>query len=155
MNKKVPDISRSLGIYLNVIFYSLDTAFISDLHPRVCILAMILGFIVILYCKHRTAVKTAGIYNTFLFYPYRSAIFHFDCLYQALSGAASHQVRILRNLRYVHTILALYREYNPNTVSGAHNYTTSLEENNNLLNAGWNFEGIAWYGTSPKKNSKQ
>lgn len=36
----------------------------------------------------------------------------------------------------------MYRLYNPN--SGEHFYTGSLEEKNNLVTAGWNYEGIAW-----------
>lgn len=36
----------------------------------------------------------------------------------------------------------MYRLYNPN--SGEHFYTGSLEEKNNLVVAGWNYEGIAW-----------
>ena len=40
----------------------------------------------------------------------------------------------------------LYREYNPNAVAGAHNYTTSEGENDWLVSLGWRYEGIAWYG---------
>jgi hypothetical protein len=40
----------------------------------------------------------------------------------------------------------LYREYNPNALTGSHNYTTSKDENDNLVRLGWNAEGIAWYG---------
>ena len=36
----------------------------------------------------------------------------------------------------------MYRLYNPN--SGEHFYTGSLEEKDNLVTAGWNYEGIAW-----------
>jgi hypothetical protein len=40
----------------------------------------------------------------------------------------------------------VYREYNPNAKSGAHNFTTNKDEDTMLANAGWNQEGIAWYG---------
>ena len=36
----------------------------------------------------------------------------------------------------------MYRLYNPN--SGEHFYTGSTEERDNLITAGWNYEGIAW-----------
>ena len=39
--------------------------------------------------------------------------------------------------------VAMYRLYNPN--SGEHFYTSSLAERNNVVKAGWNYEGIAWY----------
>ena len=39
-------------------------------------------------------------------------------------------------------IVPMYRLYNPN--SGEHFYTGSLEERNNLVKAGWNYEGIGW-----------
>ena len=39
----------------------------------------------------------------------------------------------------------LYRNYNPNAVTGAHNYTPSYGEYANLINIGWNDEKIAWY----------
>lgn len=38
---------------------------------------------------------------------------------------------------------AMYRLYNPN--SGEHFYTSSLSERNNVIKAGWRYEGIAWY----------
>jgi hypothetical protein len=37
----------------------------------------------------------------------------------------------------------MYRLYNPN--SGEHFYTGSEEERDNLIEYGWNYEGIAWY----------
>lgn len=37
----------------------------------------------------------------------------------------------------------MYRLYNPNT--GEHFYTGSEEERDNLVNVGWNYEGIAWH----------
>ncbi len=47
----------------------------------------------------------------------------------------------------------LLRQYNPNVDpnasvnnAGAHNYTTSVEENDNLVQIGWIAEGIGWYG---------
>lgn len=40
----------------------------------------------------------------------------------------------------------LYRQYNPFARTGTHNYTMSLEENNSLVDAGWEAEGVAWYG---------
>ena len=36
----------------------------------------------------------------------------------------------------------MYRLYNPN--SGEHFYTGSIEERDNLVTAGWHYEGIAW-----------
>lgn len=36
----------------------------------------------------------------------------------------------------------MYRLYNPN--SGEHFYTGSVEEKDNLVSVGWNYEGIAW-----------
>ena len=36
----------------------------------------------------------------------------------------------------------MYRMYNPN--SGEHHYTGSEEERDNLVNVGWNYEGVAW-----------
>ena len=41
--------------------------------------------------------------------------------------------------------IPLYRQYNPNAIAGAHNFTTNKEENDFLVNAGWHEEGIAWY----------
>lgn len=49
--------------------------------------------------------------------------------------------------------VALYRQFNPNVQpsaptnnSGSHNYTLSKVENDSLVSAGWNEEGIGWYG---------
>ena len=36
----------------------------------------------------------------------------------------------------------MYRLYNPNT--GEHFYTGSVEERDNLMSVGWNYEGVAW-----------
>ena len=45
---------------------------------------------------------------------------------------------------------ALYRLYNPNASglyeAGGHHYTKSVNEKNDLINAGWKDEGIGWYG---------
>ena len=44
----------------------------------------------------------------------------------------------------------LYRLYNPNATgqyaAGAHHYTKDVEERDYLIAAGWNDEGIGWYG---------
>ena len=40
----------------------------------------------------------------------------------------------------------MYRLYNPNT--GEHLYTQSIAERNNLIDVGWDFEGVGW--TAPK-----
>ncbi len=47
----------------------------------------------------------------------------------------------------------LYRQFNPNVDpsapfnnSGSHNYTTSLEEHEQLISIGWRGEDIGWYG---------
>ncbi len=49
----------------------------------------------------------------------------------------------------------LYRQFNPNVDptapfnnSGSHNYTTSLEEHEQLISIGWRGEDIGWYGVS-------
>lgn len=43
----------------------------------------------------------------------------------------------------------MHRLYNPN--SGEHFYTASEDEKNNLVNVGWNYEGVGWY--APKSSS--
>ena len=45
--------------------------------------------------------------------------------------------------------IPLYRQYNPNAVTGSHNYTASIDENNALVALGWRAEGIGWYGCVP------
>ncbi len=44
----------------------------------------------------------------------------------------------------------VYRLYNPNAKgqfeAGSHFYTTKTEDRDVLINAGWRYEGIAWYG---------
>ena len=47
-----------------------------------------------------------------------------------------------KNLAEGHCLM--YRLYNPNT--GEHFYTGSKREGNKLVDAGWNYEGIAWEG---------
>lgn len=47
------------------------------------------------------------------------------------------------------TYTSMYRLYNPN--SGEHFYTKSVGERNNLVAAGWKYEGIAW--SAPSKGS--
>jgi hypothetical protein len=47
-----------------------------------------------------------------------------------------------KNLAEGHCLM--YRLYNPNT--GEHFYTGSKREGNKLVDVGWNYEGIAWYG---------
>ena len=42
----------------------------------------------------------------------------------------------------------MFRLYNPN--SGEHFYTASVDEKNNLISVGWNYEGIGW--KAPKKS---
>ena len=46
----------------------------------------------------------------------------------------------------------LYRLYNPNATgqyeAGGHHYTKDVNEKKNLIAAGWNDEGIGWYGVS-------
>lgn len=44
--------------------------------------------------------------------------------------------------------VVMYRLYNPN--SGEHFYTGNLGERDNLINAGWSYEGIGW--TAPAKS---
>jgi cell wall-associated NlpC family hydrolase len=41
--------------------------------------------------------------------------------------------------------VAVYRQYNPNAVAGAHNFTTLKAENDNLASIGWYAEGVGWY----------
>lgn len=43
----------------------------------------------------------------------------------------------------------MYRVYNPN--SGEHFYTASAGERNNLVNVGWNYEGVGW--TAPTSST--
>lgn len=46
--------------------------------------------------------------------------------------------------------MPLYREYNPNAITGTHNYTADKAEHDNLVAAGWKDEGIGWYGIEEK-----
>ena len=48
-----------------------------------------------------------------------------------------------------HKSVPLYREYNPNAVTGTHNYTTDKAEHDKLVSLGWRDEGIGWYGITP------
>lgn len=48
----------------------------------------------------------------------------------------------------VQIAVPMYRLYNPN--SGEHFYTASVSEKNNVVKAGWKYEGIGWY--APKKS---
>ena len=41
------------------------------------------------------------------------------------------------------TTTPMYRLYNPNT--GEHHFTGSIVERDNLVDVGWNYEGIGWY----------
>ena len=42
----------------------------------------------------------------------------------------------------------VYRLYNPN--AGDHHYTPSEQEKENLVAAGWQYEGIGWYSDDAK-----
>ena len=42
--------------------------------------------------------------------------------------------------------VAHHRLYNPNAQTGNHHYTASIIEVTDLIKAGWNYEGIAYYG---------
>ena len=42
--------------------------------------------------------------------------------------------------------MPLYRQYNPYAETGTHNYTADENENDALVELGWEAEGIAWYG---------
>lgn len=42
-------------------------------------------------------------------------------------------------------LLPMYREYNPNAVTGTHNYTPYESEHKNLISVGWKGEGVAFY----------
>lgn len=42
-------------------------------------------------------------------------------------------------------LLPLYREYNPNAIAGAHNYTPYESEHKGLISVGWKGEGVAFY----------
>ena len=44
---------------------------------------------------------------------------------------------------------AMYRLYNPN--SGEHFYTANEKEKDNVVAAGWNYEGVAWYAPLTSK----
>lgn len=50
------------------------------------------------------------------------------------------------------TAIPVYVAYNPNALSGAHNYTTSSAEQNNLLKVGWKF-GSQAFGAEVKGES--
>ena len=39
-----------------------------------------------------------------------------------------------------------YRMWNKNADLGSHHYTSSTEERQILVDAGWIYEGIGWYG---------
>ena len=39
----------------------------------------------------------------------------------------------------------MFRMYNPNATVGAYHFTFSEEEKQNLINAGWEYQGIGWY----------
>ena len=39
------------------------------------------------------------------------------------------------------------RQFNPNNITGAHNYTTSSTERDYLVQNQWNDEGVGWYAT--------
>ncbi|WP_367614407.1 hypothetical protein [Allobaculum sp. Allo2] len=47
--------------------------------------------------------------------------------------------------------LPLYRAYNPNAKTGAHNFTVSAAEQKFLTENGWKGEGVAWYGVKLRK----
>ncbi|MDD5858504.1 MAG: leucine-rich repeat domain-containing protein [bacterium] len=47
------------------------------------------------------------------------------------------------NVNCIAKVTEMYRLYNPNT--GEHFYTGSIDERTNLVNVGWNYEGIGWY----------
>lgn len=49
--------------------------------------------------------------------------------------------------------IPLYRNYNPNAATGAHNYTTSGGEAGSLTKLGWADEGIAWYAVNMDTSS--
>ncbi len=42
--------------------------------------------------------------------------------------------------------LPIFRQYNPNAVAGAHNFTSSKGENDWLVSVCWKGEGVGWYG---------
>ena len=44
--------------------------------------------------------------------------------------------------------VAVYRQYNPNSFSNNHNYSTSASEDAWLVSLGWKSEGVAWYGVA-------
>ena len=48
----------------------------------------------------------------------------------------------------------LYRQYNPNAITGSHNYTISKNENDFLVSVGWRAEGIGWYGCKTQSDSR-
>lgn len=53
----------------------------------------------------------------------------------------------------------LYRLYNPYAVTGTHHYTTSALERDALVEQGWEYEKVAWYGrikpVTAEKNTKE
>ena len=57
------------------------------------------------------------------------------------SNGADKTCDVCGHYRQIETI-QMYRLYNPN--SGEHFYTGSAEERDNLVDVGWNYEGVAW-----------
>ena len=63
---------------------------------------------------------------------------------------AGQERKVIKDTNDVYTrivgIMVMYRMYNPN--SGEHFYTSNTDEVENLVNAGWQDEGVAWNAPS-------
>ena len=62
---------------------------------------------------------------------------------QCFGTAVYEEVSLIKEVENTGSTVAMYRMYNPN--SGEHFYTAVYAEAKNLVNVGWNYEGIAWY----------
>lgn len=49
--------------------------------------------------------------------------------------------------------IPFYRLYNPNAKSGTHHFTILASEKNNLVRAGWRYEGVAFYSGKDTPNT--
>lgn len=63
---------------------------------------------------------------------------------QSLVKAGWHWDNGAKPVFYSAGTVNLYVAYNPNTKSGAHNYTTNFFEQNSLLKVGWKYGATAW-----------
>ena len=60
-----------------------------------------------------------------------------------VTGKGDYAGKVNETFKIKMTVVPMYRLYNPN--SGEHFYTADKAEVKVLVNAGWNYEGIAWW----------